>query len=195
MEPYIRKRATFIIDPIVKILVAFKFTPDSLTIAGFLLNVVAGVLIALGQVFWGGFVMTFIAMPLDGLDGPLARATGKQGKWGAFLDSTLDRYAESAILIGLCWHYQNQRAEWMVLASTLAIVGSLMVSYSRAKAESLGLHGEVGLFSRFGRFVLLVFGTLIGAFFPLVLDAALVALAVLANVTAIQRMRYVAKNT
>ena len=70
-----------------------------------------------------------------------------------------------------------------------------MVSYSRAKAESLGLHGEVGLFSRFGRFILLVAGTLLGAFIPVVLDIAVIALALLSNVTAIQRMRYVAKNT
>jgi CDP-diacylglycerol--glycerol-3-phosphate 3-phosphatidyltransferase len=176
MEPYIRSRAGFIVDPIVKLLIWLKFTPDSLTITGFLLNCVAGLLIAMGWPATGGFVMTALAMPLDGLDGPLARATGKQGKWGAFLDSTLDRYAEAAILLGTAWYFLQRGDSWSVLGAFLALLGSLMVSYSRAKAESLGLHGEVGLF-------------------PIALVIMVWLLAVLSNLTAIQRMMYVARNT
>jgi CDP-diacylglycerol--glycerol-3-phosphate 3-phosphatidyltransferase len=195
MEPYVRSRAGFIINPFVKLFRALHITPDMLTIAGFLLNCVAGLLIARGYIVWGGVVMTCLAMPLDGLDGPLARSTGKQSKWGAFLDSTLDRYAEAALLVGLAWYFQSQNDHWSVIGSMLALLGSLMVSYARAKAESLGLHGEVGLFSRFGRFLTLVAGLFLFVVTPLSIVIMVWALAILSNITAIQRMMHVAQNT
>ena len=195
MEPYIKARSGFIVEPIVKTFRALHITPDGLTIAGFLLNCVAGVLIAMGFVWQGGLVMTALAMPLDGLDGPLARSIGVHSKWGAFLDSTLDRYAEAAILLGVAWNFLEHGQNWHVAATFVALLGSLMVSYARARAESIGVKGDVGLFSRFGRFIILVLGLLFAAVTPLAPVIMVWALAILSNVTAIQRMMHVARNT
>ena len=195
MEPYIKSRSGFIVNPIIKIFRALHITPDGLTIAGFGLNCVAGVLIGLGFVWQGGLVMTALAMPLNGLDGPLARNIGVHSKWGAFLDSTLDRYAEAAILLGVSWYFLQRGENWHVLATFAALLGSLMVSYARARAESIGVKGDVGLFSRFGRFLILVAGLLFAAITPWAPVVMVWALAILSNFTAIQRMLHVARNT
>jgi len=195
MEPFLRPRLQFIVDPIVKVLAYWKFNPNTLTFIGLVLNCVAGLLIANGYLGWGGFVMTCLAMPLDGLDGPLARKTGTQGKFGAFWDSTLDRYAESALLAGLTWYFLSLNDHVSVIVTFFAVVGSIMVSYCRAKAESLGLNGEVGLFSRFGRFVLLAVGLFASGLFPFAAVIMVWLLAVLSNITAMQRMMHISRIT
>ena len=195
MEPFLRSRLQFIVDPIVSVLARWRFNPNTLTFIGLVLNCVAGLLIANSYLAWGGFVMTCLAMPLDGLDGPLARKTGTQGKFGAFWDSTLDRYAESALLLGLAWYFLSLNDHISVLMTFFAVVGSIMVSYCRAKAESLGLHGEVGLFSRFGRFVLLAVGLFASGLFPFAAVIMIWLLAVLSNITAMQRMMHISHIT
>jgi CDP-diacylglycerol--glycerol-3-phosphate 3-phosphatidyltransferase len=161
-------------------------TPNALTIAGFLLNVVAGVLIGFGYVVGGGLVMTLLAMPLDALDGGLARATNKMSKFGAFLDSTLDRFAEAALLIGLAVLFLQRGDTVSVVVTFFALVGSFMVSYTRARAEGLGLECKVGFFSRLGRFILLAVGLILNQ--PVI---TVWLLAILSTATAIQRMIYV----
>jgi CDP-diacylglycerol--glycerol-3-phosphate 3-phosphatidyltransferase len=195
MEPFLRPRLQFIVVPIVNVLARWRFNPNTLTFIGLLLNCVAGLLISQGFLGWGGFVMTCLAMPLDGLDGPLARKTGTQGKFGAFWDSTLDRYAESALLVGLVWYFLAINDHLSVVVTVVGLVGSLMVSYCRARAESLGLHGEVGLFSRFGRFVLLAVGLFVGALYPFAAVMMVWLLAVLSNITAMQRMMHISRIT
>jgi CDP-diacylglycerol--glycerol-3-phosphate 3-phosphatidyltransferase len=189
METWLRANTRFIVDPIVSALVRLGVSPNLLTFLGCLLNVVAGVLIGLGQVVLGGVVMTVIAMPLDALDGSLARATGKQSKFGAFFDSTLDRIAEAALLIGLAALFM-QRGDWVsALVAFVAMLGSFMVSYTRARAEGLGIECKVGLFSRVGRFVLLAIGLILNL--P-VLTVWL--LAILSSATAVQRIIHVYRN-
>ncbi len=170
-------------------------SPNALTFAGFALNVVAGVLIALGQPFWGGVVMTALAMPLDAVDGAVARALGKQTKFGAFFDSTLDRFAEGALLAGLAYYFATNGNTLSVVVTFVALIGSFMVSYTRARAEGLGLECKVGLFSRFGRFLLLVAGLLLSIITPLSLVVMAWLMAILTIYTSIERMVHVYRLT
>ena len=186
MENWARKNTRFILDPVVNWIAGLGISPNALTFAGFLLNVVAGILIGLGFVVWGGVMMTFIAMPLDALDGALARQTNKQTKFGAFFDSVLDRVADAALLIGLAALFMQRGDTYSVLVSFLALVGSFMVSYTRARAEGLNLECKVGFFSRLGRFLLLAAGLLLNQ--PII---TVWLLAVLSTATAIQRMAHV----
>ncbi len=186
MEAWARKNTRFIIDPIVGLLARLGVSPNALTVAGFAINVVAGILIGLGQLLAGGLVMTLIAMPLDAFDGSLARATNRQTRFGAFFDSVLDRFAEAALLTGLAAWFAQQGDTLSVVVTFAALVGSFMVSYTRARAEGLGLECKVGLFSRLGRVILLAAGLILNQ--PVIM---IWLLAVLSTATAIQRILYV----
>ena len=186
METWARKNTRFILDPIVSAIARLGISPNALTFFGFLLNVLAGILIGFGQVVWGGIVMTFIAMPFDAFDGALARATNKQSKFGAFFDSVLDRVAEGALLIGLAALFAQRGDNMSVIVAFAAMVGSFMVSYTRARAEGLDLECKVGLFSRLGRFLLLAIGLLLNQ--PVI---TVWLLAILSSATAIQRIVHV----
>jgi CDP-diacylglycerol--glycerol-3-phosphate 3-phosphatidyltransferase len=186
MEQWARKNTRFIIEPVVNVLARLGVTPNALTFAGFAINVVAGVLIGLNQLLLGGIVMVVVAMPLDALDGSLARATGKQTKFGGFFDSVLDRFAEAALLTGLAAYFMRQGDDLSALVAFAALVGSLMVSYTRARAEGLGLECKVGLFSRLGRVILMAAGLILGL--PVIM---VWLLAVLSLATAIQRIIHV----
>lgn len=190
MEQWLRPRAKVVIDPVVEILARLGVSPNGLTLFGCLLNVAAGMLIGLGHVQWGGVLMTFVAMPMDALDGSLARKLGKESKFGAFFDSVLDRYAEGALLLGLAWHFVAAGDTTSVVVTVAALVGSLMVSYTRARAEGIGVECKIGLFSRFGRFALLAIGLLTNQ--PVIM---VWLLAILSNVTAAQRVAHVLRAT
>ncbi len=186
MEAWARKNTRFIIDPIVGLMARLGISPNALTVAGFAINVVAGILIGLGHLLAGGLVMTLIAMPLDAFDGSLARATNQQTRFGAFLDSVLDRFAEAALLAGLAAWFTQQGDALSVVVTFVALVGSFMVSYTRARAEGLGVECKVGLFSRLGRVILLAAGLILNQ--PVVM---IWLLAVLSTATAIQRILHV----
>ena len=188
MEAWARKNTRFILDPVIDVVAKTGISPNVLTFLGFLLNVVAGVLIGLGYVVWGGLVMTVVAMPLDALDGALARATSRQSKFGAFFDSVLDRFAEAALLMGLAALFLQQGDSLSTLVTFAALIGSFMVSYTRARAEGLGLECKVGLFSRLGRFLLLAVGLILNQ--PVI---TVWLLAILSTLTAIQRMIHVSR--
>lgn len=195
MEAWARKHLSPLLDPLVDALARTGVSPNALTFAGFLLNVVAGVLIAVGQPFWGGVVMAVIGMPFDAVDGAVARKLGKQTKFGAFFDSTLDRLAEGALLAGLGYYFAARGDALSVVVTFAALVGSFMVSYTRARAEGLGLECKVGLFSRFGRFLLLTAGLLLSPVFPESLVVLVWALAVLTAYTTIERIVHVYRET
>ena len=130
----------------------------------------------------------------DTLDGALARATGRVTVFGAFLDSVSDRYAEAAVFFGIAWYYQATVNPRGVALTYLALVGSLMVSYARARAEGVGLQAaEVGWFQRPERIVLLGVGLLLTPFLPIALELVLAALAILTTITVLQRVRHVAR--
>ena len=165
------------------------FTPNALTLFGLAICAAAAVLVGIGDLIAGGIIL-LLASAFDILDGAVARVTGKVYRYGAFLDSTTDRYAELFTYIALLWYFTITLPGHHAIEPMLIIIamgGSLMVSYVRARAQSLGFTCDGGLFARPERVVLTVIGLLV----PPVLFAALVALAVLTNVTAVQRIWFV----
>jgi CDP-diacylglycerol--glycerol-3-phosphate 3-phosphatidyltransferase len=171
------------------------FTPNGLTILGSLLTASVGLLAAEGWFLAAGLCLWLFSLT-DTLDGALARATDRVSRFGAFLDSVCDRYAEAAVYFGLVWWYQANGNTLGVALAYLAIVGSLMVSYTRARAEGIGLEAaEVGWFQRPERIIALGLGLAIAQFVPAVLLVVLGALALLTTVTVLQRMLHVARAT
>ncbi len=152
----LRLRAKVIIDPIVDVLARFKLGPDFLTVLGFLTHIFFAYLLAIGEFRWAAVAIALLS-PLDALDGALARKLGrKQGGFGAFLDSTLDRLAEIVLFGGFIYYYYAQADQTMLAVAYLAVTGSLMVSYARSRAEALGFQAKMGVLSRVERYVVLV---------------------------------------
>ena len=165
-------------------------TPNQVTVVGLLLTFMAAGLVAFGHLRWAGVVLIF-AGTCDILDGALARSTRAAYQYGAFLDSTLDRYSEGAVYLGMAAYFltvDGPLQRWLVLATLAALAGSFLVSYVRARAQSLGFACKTGLFQRPERVVVTVIGLLIGG--P-VLYVVVFLLAIVTNVTALQRIREV----
>lgn len=152
----LRVRTKFIIDPVVDVLARFKLGPDFLTVLGFLTHIFFAWLIAVGEFRWAAVAIALLS-PLDALDGALARKLGrKQGGFGAFLDSSLDRLAEIVLFGGFIYYYYTQVDPLMLAVAYLAVTGSLMVSYARSRAEALGFQAKMGVLSRVERYVVIV---------------------------------------
>ncbi|MDJ0757493.1 MAG: CDP-alcohol phosphatidyltransferase family protein [Ardenticatenaceae bacterium] len=183
-----RVRAFFapIIDPIVTVLAAWKWSPNALTITGMIGHFLTSWFVSQGQMIYAGLSLMLIG-PLDALDGALARKRKlTQGGFGAFLDSTLDRLAEIILFGGFIYYFHVQQNQWMVMVAYLALTGSLMVSYSRGRAEGLGFDGKKGLLGRLERYLVLILLLLINQ--PIV---CLIVLALFTYFTVAQRMVYV----
>jgi CDP-diacylglycerol--glycerol-3-phosphate 3-phosphatidyltransferase len=181
----LRPKVAGILQPIGRWLIRLGISANAITITGTLLMAVVGVLLASGQFQLGG-VLVILSAPLDALDGTVARLSGVKSKFGAFLDSTSDRYADGFILLGLMLYGLNQRQDWIVILAFVAVWGSLLVSYTRARAEGLNLECKIGLLTRMERFVIIVVMLVTNLILP-----GLVVLAVLTHVTALQRILYV----
>ncbi|MCK6553239.1 CDP-alcohol phosphatidyltransferase family protein [Candidatus Binatia bacterium] len=173
-------------------------TPAALSYTQLVGSIVVGALYAAGLTFTAGWVL-LATSSLDIVDGRVARRTGGASPRGAFLDSVIDRYAESFAYCGLAIYF---RATWMLAVVLFALTGSLMVSYARARAEGLGAENRVGVLQRPERLVILGFGTIFGALYAhlvapwtpgpadLLTAATVLLIAVLANITAVQRVLY-----
>ncbi len=180
-------------NPAVWLLKKTPLTPDSLTWIGLLIAAGAAALAATNHLFAAGWVVAFSGI-FDLLDGALARATNRTTRFGAVLDSTLDRVAEAGIGIGLLVYYLTQNSLTGTIIVALGLVGGQMVSYIRARAEGMGLKCEVGVFTRPERVVILSLGLLLVRFQPALL-IALGLIAVLNWITAGQRLFHVWKLT
>jgi CDP-diacylglycerol--glycerol-3-phosphate 3-phosphatidyltransferase len=169
-------------------------TPNQVTVVGLVMTFFAATLVAFGELRWAGVVL-IVAGTCDILDGALARSTHTSYPYGAFLDSTLDRYSEGAIYIGLAAYFVSVGGpyqRWLVLATFAALAGSFLVSYVRARAQSLGFTCESGIFARPERVVVTVIGLVFsGVLGGWVLYTVVFLLAVLTNLTALQRIREV----
>jgi len=185
-----------IIDPLTDWLSARRVHPNALTTIGFLVTVSSAFAFHQHQVRLAGFLILLGGF-FDILDGRVARLTGLGSKFGAFYDSTLDRISEIAVFMGLLSLYNDYRLELgdvgMIYLIMLAMAGSLMISYTRARAEAMGLDCRVGLMPRAERVVLLGAASLFfgAAWNGLVLKIVIVILAVLTNLTAFQRIIWV----
>jgi CDP-diacylglycerol--glycerol-3-phosphate 3-phosphatidyltransferase len=190
LTDFLRAKTKFIIDPIVTFMAKYRFSPDTLTVLGMLFHFFYAWLIATGQMAWTAVLMFFL-VPLDALDGSLARKLGReQGGFGAFLDSTLDRLAEIVLFGGFIFYYVSLGNEWMLAVTYIAITGSIMVSYARARAEALGLNAKIGFLSRVERYAVMMFFMVINQ--P---HIGLIILAFFTYFTAFQRMYHVWKQT
>jgi CDP-diacylglycerol---glycerol-3-phosphate 3-phosphatidyltransferase len=180
--PYLESTLT----RVAKFLDGKGITPNQLTLAGLAVSLVSGVIYASGHFFWGGLIL-FVASLADVLDGPLARYSGKTSKFGAFLDSTVDRYADVFVFGGLTLHFARvQEMGWAAVGIGI-IAGSFVTSYTKARAENFVDECSVGLFERPERLIgLWVFSALNGFFRPL----SLIVLLIGTNYTALQRILY-----
>ena len=188
-----RTLGKYFTEPVVTVLEKIHITPDALTVIGFLITIIAAVLVVLKYPFAAGWVVLFAGL-FDMLDGALARRTNKVTKFGGVLDSTLDRVSEAAVLIGIAIFYANRHSTWGVAVTGITLISSQLPSYIRAKAENLNINGEIGLFTRPERVVLLALGLLLAGITNVLL-IALIIIAVLSFFTAGQRLLYVWKKT
>jgi len=157
-------------------------SPDVLTALGYLFHLPAMYALAMGHLQLG-VVLVALASLFDALDGAVAREMGQSSTFGAFFDSVVDRYSEGTIFFGLLlWYARNGGLQETILIYA-AMLGSLMVSYARARAEGVGIQCKAGLFTRFERMVLIVIGLL-----ALQVRLLLWALAIMTNLTAVQRV-------
>jgi len=185
-----------IIDPLVRWLIRRGVHPNAISTVGFVATLVAGLMYHQDHVRTAGFLV-LIGGLVDVFDGRVARESGLESKFGAFYDSTLDRWSEVVMFVGLASLYNTIRSDVedvaMIYVILMALGGSLMVSYTRARAEGLGLACTVGLMQRAERIVLLGFGSLLFglAWNGLVLDIVIIIVAVLTNLTAIHRIIWV----
>ena len=176
-----------VLNAVAKGLLSLGITPNAATIIGALGNIIAAVLIAFGYLTWGGIVALFWVL-FDAVDGTMARLSGQTSKAGAFLDSTLDRYVEFFLLTGLMWYFLTNGNPTGIVFTMVTLAGSILISYARARAEGLGLECKVGLMTRVERFIIFIPSLIFH--FPLI---AMVVMAILTHVTAIQRIVHVVK--
>jgi CDP-diacylglycerol--glycerol-3-phosphate 3-phosphatidyltransferase len=178
----VRQWSQGILDPIADLLAKTGVSPNVVTFIGFLLMVLVGVVISQGYLLAAG-ILLILAAVFDAFDGALARKLDRVTRFGAFFDSTLDRFSEAAVFLGILIYFQNQGAGTEVILAYLAIIGSLMVSYTRARGEGLGISIRGGLLSRLERMVIVMIGLILSQ-----LTIALWILAPLTNFTAVQRI-------
>src|SRR5579859_2604072 len=193
IQQRVRQFVTLIMRPLAQL----GITPNTLTLLGLVLSMATAIVIARGYFLVGGLLVLFAGI-FDMFDGALARARNASTTFGAFLDSTLDRYSESIILFGLFWYTQQAQTlhenlwpfhheqSWMLSLIYIAVVGSLMVSYAKARAEGLGLECKTGLLARPERVVILAIGLLTGT-----VIWAVLLLAIFSNFTAIERIAHI----
>ena len=191
LNRYARAFATKLLTPVARLFLKLGISPDVVTIVG-TLGVCLGALVFYPrhEFFWGSLVCAVFALS-DSLDGVMARLSGRSTKWGAYLDSTLDRVADSAIFGGLVLWYSGGGSKPYLAALALAclILGSV-VSYAKARAEGLGMTANVGIADRAKRVVVVLLATgLVGLGVPEVLLTVVLALLALASlITVVQRM-------
>ena len=190
-----KKLIAFTLDSLNQVAYLFvnlKIGPNALSFMALMSGIGAGVLFFLRHPFWAGISIVICGL-FDILDGKVAANANQKSLFGAIFDSTLDRYSEFFIYLGLAAYFRNHWALWLTFWT---ILGSTMVSYTRARAEGLGIECKIGIMQRAERMVLLFSAAIIGSLFK-IFDPAMIAvlaiIAVFSNVTAIQRTFYVKK--
>ena len=169
-------------DPVARALLRARVRPNHLTVVGLGISILAA-----GAIAQGGLRMAAVLLAAAGLcdffDGALARLANRVSAFGAFLDSVVDRYSDLTVLLGVVLYYERLADTRGVLLTLVTIVGTIMVSYTKARAQSIGVSCEIGLMERPERLIVLIAGALFNALTP-----AIIVLAVLTNLTALQRI-------
>lgn len=196
---YVKKGALRAIEPAISFLARHNVSPNTITTLGTLLTVAAGVVYGTGHIMTAGWLMGLTAF-FDVMDGEVARRTGRSTVFGAFYDSTLDRVADGALMAGLTVFYATNRIHhnsYMMVVCLVGMIAAFVVSYTRARAESLGIDAKVGVMQRPERIVLLSAPqALFGLFWNgWVLIGIIILLTVTSCITAVQRIAFVHRFT
>ena len=190
----LRKLTSYPLDRCGSAVAGVGIHPDWVTIAGLMLVAVAAVFLAQGEFLAGGLVL-LLSLPLDALDGAVARAMGRSGAFGLVLDSTLDRYADGLIFAALSYYFAVHQQLDMLALTMAALVGSYLVSYVRSRADDakVGVKTTVGIFTRMERVIVILVMTIGSGVFEtaLPLEIGVLVLALGTNITALQRLWYV----
>ncbi len=190
-----KKLITFVLnclDSLASLFINLRIGPNALSALALVAGIAAGALFIFEQPLLAG-IMIFICGIFDILDGKVAESMNKKSLFGAIFDSTLDRYSEFFVFLGIVAHFRNHWALWLTLA---AMLGSALVSYTRARAEGLGVECRVGIMQRAERIVFLALGAVLGSLFKIFDPAMIVVLsmiAVISHITVIQRALHVRK--
>lgn len=193
LPAWVKEAVRASLRPVVGLAIALHVTPNTITVIGVLITLVASALVVADWLLLGAALLTAGSL-LDAVDGALARAQGGGTAFGSFLDSTLDRVSEAILYIGVAgWFlFRTPEPAWPVLLGLIALAGSFLVSYSRARAEGIGLSASVGLAPRTERLVLVIAGiALAGLGYEVALVAALGVIGVLTIATVMQRIWHV----
>jgi CDP-diacylglycerol--glycerol-3-phosphate 3-phosphatidyltransferase len=177
-----RKPVDKAVKPIGAFLRKTRLTPDHLTVVGLLVGIGAAVAIGFGRL-WVGLALVILAALPDLLDGALAKASGTSSQRGAFFDSTVDRVTDAFLLGGIAWHFASTETAHLTLLPFAVAAVSSVISYQRAKAESLGIEAKGGLMERAERIIAI----LIGLAFNVLLIPILWLMLLLTSITALQR--------
>ena len=182
---WLRRLFKWLLDPIGRFLNRIGLTPNAVTMLGLLGSVVAALFLAQGNILWGG-ITVLVMWPIDALDGTMARLRGEPTEFGGFVDSVTDRYSELVIFAGLLYYFLGLGNILAVMLVFFATAGSILVSYTRARAESLGFDAKIGILTRVERYLVLVVGLIFNR--PILM---IWVIAIFANITALQRIWYV----
>jgi CDP-diacylglycerol--glycerol-3-phosphate 3-phosphatidyltransferase len=171
-------------DPVARALLRAHVRPNHLTLVGLVVSILAAAALAQGSLRTGAVLLALAGL-VDFFDGSLARLANRVSAFGAFLDSVVDRYSDLVVLLGVVLYYHRAADTTGVFLTMVALVGTIMTSYTKARAQSIGVACEIGLIERPERLIVLIAGATFNQLTP-----AMIALAVLTNLTALQRILY-----
>jgi len=171
-------------DPVARALLRAHVRPNHLTLVGLVVSILAAAALAQGSLRTGAVLLALAGL-FDFFDGSLARLANRVSAFGAFLDSVVDRYSDLVVLLGVVLYYHRAADTTGVFLTMVALVGTIMTSYTKARAQSIGVACEIGLIERPERLIVLIAGATFNQLTP-----AMIALAVLTNLTALQRILY-----
>ena len=195
-NPKARDIGKLIATPFAKIFIKLGFSPDLVTLFGTVGVVFSSIVFfSQGEFLWGSILFSMF-VGLDAVDGTVARLLNRNSKWGAFFDSVLDRIADGVVLGCIAFYFANQGKETYFVLSLVALLASEIVSYTKARAEGLGLNCDTGLAERPERVMIIIAGTFIaGLGFMAALEISIWILTIVSVITVIQRMNFVLKQT
>jgi CDP-diacylglycerol--glycerol-3-phosphate 3-phosphatidyltransferase len=186
-----RRFSSFILSPFVRLFCYLRVPPNLISLFGFVISLSSIYFIVKGRLIFGALLI-LIGGCFDLIDGEVARRRGVVSKFGAFFDSFIDRYSDTLIMLGLLYYFSTKGEIIYIILCGLSIIGSMMVSYARARAEGLGIECKVGFFERAERLLAIVIGMLFGG---VVLKVAIWIIMAGSHITALQRLIYIHKLT
>lgn len=187
---YLRLWFKWVLDPLGRFFNRLGFTPNMMTMLGLAGNAVGAYFLSQGEMLTGGLIV-LIMTPVDALDGTMARLRGESSDFGAFVDSVSDRYSELIIYGGLLYYFLSIGEPLGGLLVFAGAAGSVLVSYVKSRAETLGYEAKIGILTRAERYLVLAPSLVLSSLNPNILYIGLAIIAVFANITALQRIWYV----